>query len=117
MLGDDLQCLNEADGQTREILEKLERPFSFQAADGDEFDRKTRLGNDGLFQAVLRADEDNLASAIAAHKLLRNGNGRVDVATRSTACDHQPHARLSHVGALSPIVATDSAAFPRRSNW
>src|SRR5437867_899501 len=117
MPGDDLQRLSEADWQPRKILQKFKRAFPLQAADGDEFDRVTRPGNDRLFQSALSPDEDRLAGAIAAHPLLRDGDGWVNVATRATAGDHQPHTRLTHVCVLSPIVATDSAACQRRSDW
>jgi len=53
---------------------------------------------DGLFEAALRADEDDAAGGVARHPLLRDGDGRVDVPARPAPGDHQrlPHTLHAH---------------------
>ena len=94
MLADDLPCLQKSEWQTREIFCQLERAFAFQAAGGDELERKAGLRDDRLLQPILRADEDDAAARIATHKFLCNGDRRVNVPASPAARNHQcVHAR------------------------
>src|SRR5438270_510576 len=98
MAADEFEGLRKLGGQADETFDRIAEAFAFQAADGDELKRETGYGNDRLFEAAFRTDEDDAPRGVARHPLLRDGNGRVDVSSRPASGDHQrlPHSLHAH---------------------
>src|SRR5205807_8110490 len=89
MAANELPRLHESERQARQVANEVSDPLPFQSADGDEFEGKPAFRHDGLFEAVLRPDEDDAAIAAAAHPLLRDGDGGVDMAAGPPTRNHQ----------------------------
>src|SRR4051812_21414379 len=101
MATDETERLDESERKPREILEQLDRTLSFQAADGNELERKARLRHDRLFESALGADEHDAPACISRHVLARDRDGGIDMAAGSTAGDHQS---LRHDNSSSSVL-------------
>src|SRR6188768_4075725 len=97
MLGDEIPRLDEAEGKTEEILDRVGQPLALQTADRNELQRETCLRDDRLLESRLGPDEYDFPIGTARHELARNRDRRVDMPTRAAAADHQCfHAHLTH---------------------
>ena len=114
MLADETPGLHEALRHAQQVADEIEAAFAFQAADVDELERETGLGDDLLLKTALRADEDDPSRRIAGEILTRDGDRGIDVSPRPTASDHQhAHHALTFLG-FSRIVGRNSKAALRR---
>src|SRR5437588_3513165 len=94
VFADEAKRLRESDRELEETAHPIDETFALQSGGGDELERKAGLRHDGLFESSFGADEDDAALPITRDEFARDGDGGIDVSSRSAPRDHQ---RLAHV--------------------